>query len=192
MFINLNSIFLWILQYKYLVIFPFSVFEGPIITIISGFLASAGMLNFWVVYAVVVGGDLFSDNMYYVMGRFGRQKFIDKYGKYFGLHPERVAKMELHFQNHPWKIFTFGKFAHGTGSIILVAAGISRVPYFKFIGYNIPTTLLNSMLMLVIGFYFGHAYKTIDTYLGYYVIGVLILVLIAYFYFSKRLKLPLD
>jgi membrane-associated protein len=192
MFFSLQHIFQLLLQYKYLVIFPFAVFEGPIITIISGFLVSIGVLNFWVAFTVVAAGDLFADNLYYAMGRFGREKFLDRFGHFFGLNPQRVERMELHFQNHPWKIFTFGKFAHGTGSIILTAAGLSRVPYLKFISYNIPTTFLNSFILLMIGFYFGHAYQRIDTYLGYYTIGILLLVIVGYFYFIRHFKPPLD
>ena len=193
MFYTLSQIVTWLEHYKYLVIFPISFFEGPIITIISGFLSSIGQLNFWLSLATVVMGDLVGDTLYYCIGRFGREKFIFRFGKYFGLNEARVERIERHFQNHPWKIFTFGKFAHGTGSLILAAAGLSRVPYWKFLGYNIPTTLANSLLLIVVGFYFGHAYTRIDNYLRYYSFIILAVVVVAYFYFIKRYgKRPWD
>lgn len=192
MFFSLNDIVLWLGHYKYLVIFPFAVFEGPIITIIAGFLSSTGVLNFWVSFLVVAAGDLFADNLYYAIGRFGRERFISRFGKYFGLSVARVERIEHQFRTHPWKIYSFGKVAHGTGSIILAAAGMSRVPYWKFIGYNVPTTLANSFVLIVLGYYFGHAYENFNTYFEYaalFVIGALIL---GYIYFIKKTKNQLE
>lgn len=190
---SLDQIMAWLIVYKYLIIFPFSVFEGPIITIVAGFLSSTGVLNFWLAYAVVVFGDLFSDSLYYALGRFGREKFIrSRLGKLLGLNQNRIEKLEKHFATHPWKTFTFGKFVHGTGSPILVAGGMAKVPYFEFLGYNIPTTLVNSLILIVIGFYFGHAYQSFNTYFGYYAIfGVVVLVGL-YIYIIKRSKKSLD
>lgn len=192
MFYTLNQIVGWLIHFKYLVIFPFAVFEGPIITIIAGFLSSTGHLNFWLSFLTVVLGDWVSDTLYYCIGRFGREKFITKFGKYFGLNETRVEQMERHFKNHPWKIFSFGKIAHGTGSIILAAAGLARVPYFEFLGYNIPTTLANSFILIVIGYYFGHAYANIDTYLRNYSLIIIVALVAAYIYFVKRYSNKLD
>ena len=190
---SLAQIVAWLIVYKYLIIFPFAVLEGPIITIISGFLASTGVLNFWVAFAVVVFGDLFADNLYYALGRFGRERFIrSRLGKLLGLDEKRVEKLEKHFATHPWKTFTFGKFVHGTGSPILVAGGMAKVPYKKFLGYNIPTTLLNSFILIEIGFYFGHAYQSFNTYFGYYTIFGLAVLIGLYIYIIKRSKKSLD
>ena len=176
-------------HFKYLIIFPVSVVEGPIITIISGFLSSVGQLNFWLALGTVALGDLVGDSLYYALGRFGHERFVQtKFGRRLGLSPERVIRIEKHFEIHPWKTFTFGKFAHGTGSLILVASGIAKVPYWEFLGYNIPTTLLNSSLLIVIGYFFGHAYNRIDHYLTYYSYAILALVVIAYFYFIYHNK----
>ena len=189
MSLDLNYIIISLEHYKYLVIFPFSVVEGPIISIIAGFLASIGQLNFWLAFLTVVLGDLVGDTLYYCLGRFGGQRFFrSKLGGKLGLNPDRILWIEKHFRDHPWKTFTFGKFAHGTGSLILTAAGVGKVPYFEFLGYNIPTTLLNSFLLVVIGYFFGHAYNKIDHYLSYYSIAVLVLVVIGYFYFIYHNK----
>jgi membrane protein DedA with SNARE-associated domain len=189
---DLNGILNWLSHYKYLVIFPFAVFEGPIITILAGFLASLGKLNFWIAYSVVVAGDIFSDTMYFYIGRFGRERFILKYGKYLGLNIRRVEIIERNFKTHPWKIFSFGKVAHGTGSLILTAAGLSRVPYLKFLGYNIPTTLANSFILIILGFYFGHAYASFNTYFDFVALFCILLLIVLYVYFIWRTKNSLD
>ena len=185
----LDTIFVWIAHYKYLVIFPVAVVEGPIIIIITGFLASLGELNFWVAFGVVSLADLIGDTLYYFIGRFGREKFIGRFGKYFGLTMERVNQMQYYFQAHPWKTFSFGKIAHGTGSLILTAAGLAKVPYWEFLGYNIPSTVSKAFILMVIGFYFGQAYASIDKYFNYIglIIGAVLILVYAYFlYFSRK------
>jgi membrane protein DedA with SNARE-associated domain len=192
MFFTLQNIFHLLLQYKYFIIFPFAVLEGPIITIISGFLASLGQLNFWLAFAVLAFGDLVGDSLYYALGRFGRERLIAKYGKYLGLDQNRIVQIEKHFETHPWKTFTFGKVVHGTGSAILVAAGLGNVPYFEFLGYNIPTTMANTFILITLGYYFGHAYQRFNTYFEYVAVIGFALLIILYIYFIKRTKNSLD
>jgi membrane protein DedA with SNARE-associated domain len=44
----------WLVHYKYVVLFPIMVVEGPIITVLAGFLASLGSLNLLAAYSIVV------------------------------------------------------------------------------------------------------------------------------------------
>src|SRR6185369_7099489 len=97
MFFSVEHIFQLLMHYKYLVIFPIAVVEGPIISIITGFLASLGKLNFWAGFGVVAMADLVGDTLYYSLGRFGREKLIARFGKFLGLHAENVMKIEKHF-----------------------------------------------------------------------------------------------
>ena len=55
---SLDQIIGWLLVYKYFILFPVMVIEGPIITIIAGFLSSLELLNPFLVYVVVVIADL--------------------------------------------------------------------------------------------------------------------------------------
>ncbi len=62
----------FLIRYKYQVLFPITVIEGPIITIVSGFLVSRGYLSFASTLFVVLSGDLLSDSFLYGVGKFGR------------------------------------------------------------------------------------------------------------------------
>jgi membrane protein DedA with SNARE-associated domain len=61
---SLTEVVQWLLYYKYFVLFPIMVVEGPIITIIAGFLVSLGHLNGLAAYAVLVAGDVTGDSIY--------------------------------------------------------------------------------------------------------------------------------
>jgi membrane protein DedA with SNARE-associated domain len=186
--LSLPQIMEWLLAYRYIVLFPIMVIEGPIITIIAGFLASLDLLNVYVVYVVIITADLTGDFIYYAIGRWGRESFIDKWGKYIGLNKEKIIKVEAHFKRHQKKTLILGKLSHAVGMPILVAAGIAKVPLWDFFWFNFLATLPKSFFFLFIGYHFGQAYVKFDKYLDYLTITVLILgliLLLTYYSYSK-------
>jgi len=164
--------------YKYFLLFPIVVVEGPIITVIAGFLSSLGQLNLWLAYLVVVAGDIAGDAMYYGFGYYGRKGFIDRFGHYLGITNERVERLEKHFANHSGKTLIIGKLSHAIGGAVLVAAGVSRMPFKKFLWYTFLPTLPKSLVLLLIGFYFGEAYHRINIYLDYTALAMVIIAII--------------
>lgn len=189
---SLEQIIEWLLVYKYIVLFPVMVIEGPIITIIAGFLSSLELLNIYIAFFVVVVADLLGDFIYYSIGRWGRKKFIDKWGKYIGIDPLKIEKLENHFLKHRKKTLIIGKISHAIGAPILVAAGIVKVPIIEFLWVNFLATLPKSFLFIFIGYHFGQAYVRLDQYLEYFTITFIIIgitfVLIYYLYNKYKLR----
>ncbi len=168
-----TQIIAWLTAYKYFFLFPVAVIEGPIVTVIAGFLSSLGHLNIFIAYIVIVVADIIGDAMYYAFGYYGRQKFIERWGHYLGITMERVERLEKHFSKHTGKTLIIGKLSHTIGGVVLVAAGMAKVPFWKFIWYNFIPTLPKSLVLLLIGFYFGATYAKINNYLDYTVIGTI-------------------
>ncbi len=185
MVFNFTQIQEWIYAYKYFVIFPLVVVEGPIITVICGFFASTGQLNFPAVYLVIVIGDLVGDSLYYSIGRFASKSWLHRFGKYIGLDPQKIDKAENYFHNHPHKTFALGKLSHGPGILVLVAAGMIKIPYHKFILGNVLPTMVKSLILFLIGFYFGQAFLRINKYLDFTALVIGILFVVAYVVFIK-------
>jgi membrane-associated protein len=168
MILSLDQIIPTFTHYRYLVIFPLAVLEGPIVTFISGFLVSLGLLPFFPTYVVIVTGDLIGDSLYYAIGRYGREGFIGKYLHYVGITFERIKTLEKQFENNLYKIFVLGKFTHGIGSIVWVASGLAKVPFRQFLFLNAITTAIKSLIILALGFYFGKAYEKFEQYLHFW------------------------
>lgn len=166
-------------HYKYLLIFPVAVIEGPIISIISGFLVSIGQLNFYLAFFTVMLGDFVGDTLYYLIGKYGRESFIHKYGHHIGLTMPRIERIERHFDKHATKTLFLGKFAHGLGSLTWIAAGMSQVSYKKFLSMNVTTTAIKSYTLVLIGFYYGRAYQGINQYLQIFsTIGIVVFIVL--------------
>ncbi len=187
---SLDQLILWLTHYKYFALFPLAVAEGPIITVIAGFFASLGYLNFWLAYIIIVIGDLAGDVVHYSFGRWGGRNFIDRWGKYLGVGPGQIETIEKQFTKRGDKLLFIGKMSHGVGGAFLIAAGLIKMPFNKFIFANMLATLIKSLVLLLLGFYFGHALSTINTYLertALISIGAAIFAfLIYFFYFGKQ------
>ncbi len=79
-------------------LFPISIIEGPIVSIMGGFLASQKYFNIYAVIGVVVAGDVVGDMLYYALGKYGGQKLLHRFGKYLALTPERVKLLRNRFK----------------------------------------------------------------------------------------------
>lgn len=190
MFFSLDSIINLLSTYKYALLFPISIVEGPVVSVIAGFLSAHGFLNLFITYAVLIAGDIVGDTMYYSIGRWGGRPFIRKWGKYFGIKEDKVLKIEKHFEKHAGKTLLIGK-TQAIGGLFLAAAGLSKMPYWKFIWFNFIGTIPKSAILLAVGFFIGNAYKVINNYLGYYAIiatAIFLLIIGVYFFFRSSKK----
>lgn len=178
-----RQLFAFLIQYRYAFLFPIATIEGPIVTLVAGFLVSLGILSFIPTLLIVFAGDMISDSFYYSLGRRGRT-FIEKI-KFLHVSPERLERVEKHFENYPGKTFLVGKASYGLGAIFLMAAGASKMAYQKFLEYITPMNAVRSATLLLIGFYLGSAARHFGTYLEYYTLSVIILLPAGYYIIKK-------
>ncbi len=189
MFFSLEQATELLIQYKYLILFPVVVVEGPIATVIAGFIISLGIMNFILAYFVVVFGDITGDAIYYAIGRWGRESFLEKWGKYIGFPVEKIVPIEKHFENHGARTLFIGKMAHGIGAVFLIAAGLVKMPFLKFISANFLATLVKSLGLLLIGYFFGQAISKINSileFIGAISISAGIIIIFIFFHYYKN------
>lgn len=186
---TLSTFLSWLLAYKYWALFPIAVIEGPIITVAAGFLITLGVFNPLLAYIVIVIGDTVGDVLHYCVGYFGGKRFIERWGKYFGVSLESIAPLEKTFADKGHSFFFWGKALHGIGGALLIAAGLIRYPFGKFLVSNVLGTLVKSAVLLVIGFYFGHFLEKINSSLNVVAVITIVIVpvaLIGYFWLKKH------
>lgn len=185
--LDLFQISLGLTGYKYLILFLAVVIEGPIATVAAGFLVAQGYINFFIIYPFVVVADLVGDSFYYSIGRWGKKLGF----KIFRIKDEKFKELEKRFNKNSGKAMLIGKIAHGIGGAFIFVAGVARMPYGKFLFYNAIASTPKSLMLLLIGYFFGASYARINKYFDYYswttlVIGVIIL--ISYIFITKKIK----
>lgn len=145
-------------------------------------------MKLWQVFAIVVAGDLVGDYLYYLLGRWGRDGFLDRWGKYVGVTRARVKNFEKMFSSMSGRIILISKLAHGIGTVALVTAGAVRMPRLKFLYYNLIGTVPKSLILIGIGYFFGNALVLINGYLDYLAwifAGLAIVMILVYYLISK-------
>lgn len=142
-----------------------SVVEGPIVTVIGGWLAKAGLLSFWGVYVVCVVGDLVGDVLFYYFGRSGMQVLPQRWLGRIGLGEERIARLTGHFETKGGRTLVVAKWTHALGAAVLPAAGAARMPLPAFLFWNFVATLPKALFFLMIGYSLGQAYASIDNWI---------------------------
>lgn len=171
-------------------VFPIAIAEGPIISVLSGFLVGGGVFNAYIAFVVLLVGDIVGDSIYYAIGYYGGRKVIPKFGHRVRITEEKIALLENRFNKNDWKLLLFAK-TQAIGSIILMTSGLVKTPFPRFVFFNTIGSIPKIILFMIIGFYFGRAYLIINTYLGYFALIWLLLAFIIlglYFYIVKYIK----
>lgn len=167
MFVSTATIFAWLLRYTYQIFFPLAVVEGPIITIIAGFLVSQHYLGFVPIYCLAVTADLTGDCLYYAFAASGGKKFIRRFGHWIGISLDQVEEVKAHFKKHRGKTLIIGKLTQLPGLAILLAAGLVRMPLLEFVWFNFVASIPKTAVLLIVGYYFGKAFEQINSYATY-------------------------
>lgn len=181
MFISISEVLLILEHYKYFLIFPIMIIEGPIIAVISGFMAYLGFLNIFILYPLLVFGDLIGDSLYYAIGKYcSRFMWVRKLLSYMGYNEKSEEFLKSHFEKHMAKTLLLAKLSHGLGGTVQVTAGIARVDFPPYISIELVGTMIKTLFLLVLGFYLGNSYEKINTYLdsiAFIVISVAVFIL---------------
>ncbi|MDR3519859.1 MAG: hypothetical protein P4L63_03175 [Candidatus Pacebacteria bacterium] len=184
---TLRQIIRFFIKYKYQAIFPVAVLEGPIISIVSGFLVSRGDLKLFPALMVVFFGDVISDAVFHSIGRGGR--YMINYLKFSRISEDQLKRIENQFASSPWKTMILAKVSYGLGTIFMIATGAVRMSWNKFLEYVLSLNFIRSAILIAIGFYFGKvALHLGPTYLQYYVIAVIVIIPIGYVIYKAFLK----
>ncbi|MCX6754222.1 MAG: hypothetical protein NTU81_00090, partial [Candidatus Nomurabacteria bacterium] len=98
--IFIQNTILWLESSKYILLFIGTIFEGPVIMMVSGFLYRLGQFDLLPMYIALVSGDFTADILWYCVGRFGTRNVLFKYGHFMGITPEILEKVENRFKHY--------------------------------------------------------------------------------------------
>lgn len=175
-----HNILIWIESSKYVLLFIGTIFEGPVVMMTSGVLYKFGQFNFWPMYIALVSGDFLADIGWYCLGRFGTRKAIFKYGHFVGLTPALLETVQARFNKYHKKILIISKLTMGLGfgAIVLLVAGMAKVPFKSYVILNLIGGFIWTAFLLTIGYIFGNIYAIAPPVLKVALIALVILVIV--------------
>lgn len=185
-----REIFTLLYAYGDLILFPLVVIEGPVVTVIAGFLASLGFFSLIPTFLTIVAADLTGDILYYSIGRWWLKSALTRLTNLFKINQKIIDQLEADLKRNKGKVLILGKISHVLGMPILVAAGHAKLPLKDFIWFNFLATVPKSLIFLLIGYLLGSTISNYNKYVNFTILGIftLTLLVIAINYFAKRLS----
>jgi membrane protein DedA with SNARE-associated domain len=172
---------------------------GETITIVGGFLAGSGELNYWWVLLSTIAGAVLGDNFGYWIGKTGGWQLLVTVGNWFGIKEERLEiTRERYSQNAAQAVF-FGRFVTLLRIFAAPLAGIANMPYPQFLLCNLGGATIWAGTIVTVAYFLGKfisleriisliaQFSTI----AFIVIAIIILAPIIWEYSHKKL-LPKD
>ena len=174
----MEYLILLLTKYRYFILFPLAILEGPILAVLAGFLCMRGLLNIWIVFPVILLGDMIGDSICFAFGKWGIPGFIRRTIYKIGFDPVRLERAKKLLAMHPRTTIPLSKLALGVGVFGIYLIGNSGISYQQFIRICLLTSFFQYLIYLGIGIFFGQAYALINQYLNY-TASILIILLLA-------------
>ena len=167
----------------------FIPFPSEIVLIPAGYLASQGDMSIGMIMSAALGGSMLGAFINYYLALTLGRKLLKKYGKYFFIKENALAKMDIYFSKHG-HISTFtGRLIPGIRQLISIPAGIARMNLVQFSIYTALGAGLWALILTLLGYFIGENQELIDIYLKQIIIsiiGVLIIVGFVYYRYQKK------
>ncbi|OGM99255.1 MAG: hypothetical protein A3C71_01125 [Candidatus Yanofskybacteria bacterium RIFCSPHIGHO2_02_FULL_43_15c] len=154
-----ESSFPTIVEYKYLLLFLGSIFEGLNSMVLGGFLVSTGTIKLIPIFLIFTVGYVLNGYLWYFIGYFAGAKPIDKWGRGKPKSRKIVEKVEEYFGKYSGRAIIFTKFTFSLTIATLIMAGSLKYDLKKFSLYNFIGSIGWVLATLFIGYFFGQSYK---------------------------------
>ena len=158
----------------------------------AGFTAAQGQLS---LIGVIVAGSLGSliaaATLYWIGRKISHDalfRWVNQYGKYLFIKTDDVKKALDWFEKYGHRVVFFGRMIPAVRSLISIPAGMSHMPFWKFMTYSALGTVIWTTFLATVGYYFGNntaLMQQIFSNVGYVIVAIVALFLI-YLWFKKK------
>jgi len=186
-------IFLIIFCETGLVFMPF--LPGDNLLFAAGALASIGQLDPWLISAVLGAAAIIGDSTNYWIGRKFGSRLFSETRKF----PSRkhLATAEEFFEKHGGKSVLIGRFMPFIRTFTPFVAGMSEMPYARFLAFSVGGTFLWVGTLVPAGYFLGQLpfVKNNLTLIVLFIIGISLLPIFIHGiqrYFAKRSQTQLE
>ena len=163
-------------HWGYLIIFLMAFLEssafmgllvpGESVVVLAGFLASQGYLDIGDLLWLVSLGAVLGDSVGYSLGKAIGRSYFERHKRLLFLKEKHLRKVDGYFQRHGGKTIFFGRFVGFLRAMAPFAAGMSRMPYRRFLIYNVAGGILWSISFTLLGYFFGQSWRLIEKWSG--------------------------
>lgn len=177
----MSAFLAWLVTYRYAIIFPLAILEGPILMFFCGFLLRLGFFDLLPLYPLLVAGDFIADLFWYAIGRYAAQSFVTRFGRFFNISLIDVERLAILFRQRHTAAIPLSKMTMGFGFALatLTAAGVARIPIRTYASLILAGGFVWTALLLTFGFIVGGVYMVMPPplrfiFVSFVIIGALV------------------
>ncbi len=149
-------------QYGYLAVFLGILLEnlgiplpGETVTLVGGFLAGSGELNYWFVLVSAISGATLGGTCGYWIGKYGGWQLLVRLGRFFRIKEHKLVELKDKFSANAGKAVFFGRFVALLRIFAGPMAGIAQMPFGKFFLFNLGGATVWASVMVTLAFFVG-------------------------------------
>ncbi|MEG2826012.1 MAG: DedA family protein [Acinetobacter sp.] len=163
----------------------------------AGYTAAKGELTLiGVIIAGSIGSLLAAAFLYWIGRKIPQQQLfslVERYGKYIHISVTDLEKSLTWFEKYGHRIVFFGRMIPAVRSLISIPAGMSNMPFRKFMAYSAAGTIIWTTFLAYIGYHFGEnpaLMSAITQRIAYIILAFTMIYILYYlmkkFYLSKK------
>ena len=151
-----SSLLQTLIEYRWWVLVPLSLWESTLVAFLAGMLAAAGYFNIYALAAFFFARDIALDLCYYALGHYaGRWGFIHRMLAKIHVTEESMDSVRQAWELHPARTMFIGKLSYGLAQAFVIAAGTVGMSIRKFLGYGALAAVVQYGTLLLLGYFFG-------------------------------------
>ena len=139
---------------------------GETLLLLGAAYAGAGNLNVWAVILAAALGAMIGDSTGYWIGRRGGRALLTRYGRVIRLREEHLMRAELFFAQHGDKTVFVARFIAVLRMFAAFLAGVNRMPYRRFVAFNVAGGVTWALTFGLLGAAFGSQWPLIEHWIG--------------------------
>ncbi len=142
------------------------VVPGETLVVIGGFLASQGILDWGDLVILVWIGAAVGDSIGYELGRHRGREWLLRYGHWVRIRERHLNRAEQFFERHGGKAVLLGRFVAIIRTLAPFVAGTSKMPYRRFLVWNVTGGILWSVAYVTLGYVAGESWHMFEKWIG--------------------------
>lgn len=183
-----------IAQYGIYAVFALCTVEGDITLLISGTMAHGGFFGNWGFFKVLLAGTLggvVGDSVGYAFGRVFHENA--KHYRFYQVAQPRVEKLVEKFGGFA---IIISKYIYGIRVAVCLSYGVSKMPFFKFLGLSAVSCSIWVLMLSGLGYFFSGAitsiigdFKQVGFALFFIVmVGIIVFYVLERYWLSERVE----
>ncbi|OGM26592.1 hypothetical protein A2627_01045 [Candidatus Woesebacteria bacterium RIFCSPHIGHO2_01_FULL_39_28] len=150
---------------------------GDSLLFTSGFLASRGFFNIWVLVPLLIIGAIGGDSAGFWMGK-KLGSWLMKRKESFFFRKKHLIEAQKFYDKHGGKTLILARFIPAVRTFVPIVAGMANMNYRVFISFNVFGGIFWVSGMTLAGYFLGSIIPNVDKYM-LPIIGVIIVLSVA-------------